>query len=184
MVWGFDDRGFASPIGPGTFTVLGAVMPWSAVWTVSASALTMIALGSFLRYSAWGLALRATAEDQEAALAQGIEVHGVFGLAWAISGILALVAGIFLGSFPRTVNLDMGVIALAALPAVIVGGFDSLIGAVVGGLLIGLSQLLVAGYLTDVLGGNLQIVVPYLIMLGTIAVRPYGLFGSRDIERV
>lgn len=128
--------------------------------------------------------MRATAANQEAASAQGIDIRHMFALSWAIAGVLAVAAGIFLGAFPRQVGPAMAFVALAALPAVIIGGFDSLVGAVIGGIAVGLMQVLGAGYFGDFGGGRFYEVLPYLVMLAVLAIRPYGLFGSKDIERV
>jgi branched-chain amino acid transport system permease protein len=143
-----------------------------------------MALWVFFRYSRIGLAMRAAAEDQEAALAQGIDVRRTVAWSWAISGGLAVAAAIFLGAFPRQVGLEMGFVALAALPAVIIGGFDSLAGAVIGGGVVGLVQIYSADYLADVAGGNVQTVAPYIVMMAVLAIRPTGLFGSPDVDRV
>jgi len=184
MIWGFENQGFADPIGPGVARLGDLVLPKTALLTIAVSAVLLLALRAFFQRTRYGLALRATASHVEAALAQGVDVRRMFALSWAIAGALALAAGIFLGAFPREVGLGMGFVALNALPAIILGGFDSVAGAVVGGVVVGVLQVLAAGYLRDFGGGALQEVVPYLVMLLVLLVRPYGLFGSPDIERV
>lgn len=185
MLWGYNDQGFADPIGPGVWQpVEGLVLAKTGVWTIGVSVVLVTALWYFYERTPAGLALRATASHQEAAMAQGIDVRRTFAVSWAIAGVLATAGGIFLGAFPRQVGLSLGFIALNALPAIIIGGFDSLQGAVVGGVTIGLIQVLSSGYLSDYGGGRLQDVLPYVVMLVVLLIRPYGLFGTRDIERV
>lgn len=185
MLWGVNDRGeSARPIGRGVWRIGDVSLPWVGIWTLITATTLMLVLWVFFQRTGYGLALRATAANQEAAAAQGIDIRRMFALSWAIAGVLAVAAGIFLGAFPRQVGPSMGFVALAALPAIIIGGFDSLQGAIVGGLAVGLMQVLGAGYLGDFGGGRFHEVLPYLVMLAVLAVRPFGLFGSRDIERV
>jgi branched-chain amino acid transport system permease protein len=184
MIWGFQPQGFADPVGPGVVEVGGVVLPEVGLWTVAVTAVLLALLGAFYQRTGYGLALRATAQHQEAALAQGIDVRRMFALSWAIAGVLAVAAGIFLGAFPRQVDLALGFVALNALPVIILGGFDSLLGAVIGGVVVGLAQVLAAGYAGEAIGSNPQVVVPYLIMLVVLVVRPHGLFGTPEIERV
>ncbi|MFC5997016.1 branched-chain amino acid ABC transporter permease [Pseudonocardia hispaniensis] len=184
MIWGVGSHGSAGPIGAGTVHVGSVVLPTNAIATIATSVVVLGALTFFFRRTSYGLAMRATASHQEAALAQGIDVRRMFALAWALAAFLAVVAGIFLASFPRVVSPSMGMVALVAIPAIVIGGMDSLVGAVIGGLMIGLIQVLGASYLADYGGGKLHEVLPYVLMFVVLLVRPYGLFGSRSIERV
>jgi branched-chain amino acid transport system permease protein len=146
----------------------------------------VLILFAFFRYSRMGLAMRAAAFDQEVALAQGVSVGTVFTLSWAIAGALAAVAGVFV-STGAGVDQNLWIIALKALPVIILGGLDSLGGAVIAGLLIGVIESLVGTYGTDVapwLGGEFSLVTPYLVMLLVLLVRPYGLFGTREVVRI
>lgn len=184
MIWGVGTHGSAGPVGSGTVTVGSVVLPVSAIATIGTSLVVLAGLVIFFRKTSYGLALRATASHLEAALAQGINVNRMFALSWGLAAVLAVVAGIFLASFPRVVEPSISLVALTAIPAIVIGGMDSLLGAVVGGLIVGLIQVLGAGYLTDVGGGRLHEVLPYVLMFAVLVVRPYGLFGSRSIERV
>jgi len=133
------------------------------------------------------VAMRATAFDQEAALAQGISARKVFALAWAIAGVLAALAGVTFAAGAAGVEPRLSFIALAAFPAMIVGGLDSPGGAVIGGLIIGITQALVGGYQDDIapwLGENFRTVAPYVVMVIILLVRPYGLFGTPEVRRV
>jgi len=184
MVWGVGTKGSAGPVGSGTVEIGDVVLPLSSIATIVTSVVVLVALLTFFKGTSYGLALRATASHQEAALAQGIDVRRMFALSWAIAAVLAVVAGVFLASFPRVVSPSIGLVALAAIPAIVIGGMDSLAGAVVGGLIVGLIQVLGSGYLADYGGGKLHEVLPYVLMLAVLVVRPYGLFGSRGVERV
>jgi branched-chain amino acid transport system permease protein len=150
----------------------------------------LIAVGSIAMFfrSRMGIAMRATAFDQEAARAQGIHVGRVFSIAWAIGAVLATVAGIFISLFPRRsagVDLATAYFAFKAFPAIIVGGLDSIVGGIVGGLLVGFAESAVSTYVTaDWLGTGFAGIVPYLIMLVVLIFRPYGLFGTEEIRRV
>jgi branched-chain amino acid transport system permease protein len=150
----------------------------------------LAAFFTFFRYTKYGVAMRATAADQEAALAQGIDVRRIVALSWAIAGAVAVLAGTMLGSGagPATgLSVGIGIISLKALPAVVLGGLDSPLGAVVGGLIIGIAEVLTAGYQHEVLPflpSGFASVMPWVVMLVVLLVRPYGLFGTRDVRRV
>jgi branched-chain amino acid transport system permease protein len=143
-------------------------------------------LFAFFRYTRYGLAMRAAAFDQETALAQGVSVGMVFAMSWGIAGGLAAVAGTFVGTGQGVDQLTW-IVALKALPAIIVGGLDSLGGAVLGGLTIGVVESLVQSYQGDLapwLGQNFAVVSPYVVMLVVLLVRPYGMFGTPEVERL
>lgn len=150
----------------------------------------LIAVGSITMFfrSRMGIAMRATAFDQEAARAQGISVGRVFSISWGIGAVLATVAGIFISIYPRRsagVDQSTAFFAFKAFPAIIVGGLDSVVGAIVGGLLVGLAESAASTYLTfEALGTGFAGIVPYLLMLLVLIVRPYGLFGAEQIRRV
>lgn len=145
------------------------------------------AVGIFLKRSRVGLAMRATALDQEVALAQGVNVGRMFGLSWAISGALAALAGMLIGTSAGGVTALTALVALKALPVIILGGLDSIQGSVYAGLLIGVAESLTRTYQPGVapfLGANFDVVVPYVIMVLVLMVRPYGMFGTREVQRV
>ncbi len=130
------------------------------------------------------------AYDQEGALAQGISVGRVFAIAWGAGAALALIAAVCASMSPigvGTIQIGTTALALRALPAVILGGLDSVQGALAGGMVIGLAEVLAGNYLakyTDTLGTGYALVVPYVVMLLVLLVRPYGLFGTPEIRRV
>lgn len=147
----------------------------------------VVAIALFFR-SRLGIAMRATAFDQEAARAQGIGVGRVFSMAWAIGSVFAAVAGIFISLFPRrTTGVDPSTafFAFAAFPAIVVGGLDSIIGAIAGGLIVGFAEAAASQFLRfDFLGSGFGGVVPYILMMLVLLVRPYGIFGTEEIRRV
>ena len=157
---------------------------------VAAAVVAVVILGAFLaafKFSDWGIAMRSAADDGEAAALMGIRLGRVAAGAWGVAGALAAVAGIFFTTFPTPgVDASVGLSALAAFPAAILGGLDSIAGAVVGGLLIGVVVTLTAGYQDDLsfLGRGLSDVMPYVVMTAVLLVRPWGLFGTRELTRV
>ena len=183
---GLDVRQVGAPWGLSTSRLLGVeVQQRHLIMFVTTMVLVAI-LFAFFRYSRMGLAMRAVAFDQEVALAQGVSVGFVFALSWAIAGALATVAGVFV-STGAGVDQQLWMIALKALPVIILGGLDSLGGAVIAGLAIGVVESLVATYGADIapwLGGEFSLVTPYLVMMVVLLVRPYGLFGTREVIRI
>jgi branched-chain amino acid transport system permease protein len=156
--------------------------------TVVVSLLCFLLVAWFLR-SRLGVAMRATAFDQEAAQAQGINVGRIFAVAWAIGAALAAVAGIFSSVSPRAAGITSATafVVFRAFPAIIIGGLDSVVGAVVGGFLVGIAEIVIGTYTTgisNVVGVGFGTIVPYLLMLVFLLFRPYGLFGTAEIRRV
>jgi len=185
--WGYDVRLIGDPLGASGFTSAGIRLDWISLWTIGFTVAAVGLLYLFFQYTRYGVAMRATALDQEAALAVGIRVRTIYALAWAIAGALATIGGLFLAGFPRNLDPATGFVALRAFPAIIVGGLDSTLGAVVGGILIGSIEVLTAGYQPQYapwLGKNFYVVAAYVVMLLVLLIRPYGLFGTREVERV
>lgn len=165
---------------------LGALrIPQSRAAAIVVAAVLITLFFAAFRYSSWGVAMRANAEDGEAAALMGIRRGRVTATAWVVAGVLAAVAAIFLTAFPSP-GLDASVreTALRAFPAAILGGLDSTGGAVLGGLAIGLAESLTAGYNVTLAGGSLGDVMPYLVMLLVLLVRPSGLLGTKEFTRV
>jgi branched-chain amino acid transport system permease protein len=157
---------------------------------IAAAIVAILILAGFLaafRFSGWGIALRSAAEDGEAAALMGIRLGRVATGAWAIAGALAAAGGVFFTTFPTPgVDANVGLTALSAFPAAILGGLDSVVGAVVGGLIIGTVVTMTAGYQDELsfLGRGLSDVAPYVVMLLVLLVRPSGLFGTKELTRV
>ena len=183
---GIDIRQVGDPWGLKPTVLLGVEVQQRHLAMIATTALLVTVLFAFFRFTRMGLAMRAAAYDQEAALAQGVSVGAVFAVSWGIAGALAAVGGTF-AAIGGSVESTLWVIALVALPVIILGGLDSLAGAVVGGLVVGVLQEVVATYQRSFpqwLGGNVSIITPYVVMFLVLLVRPYGLFGTREVERV
>ncbi len=137
----------------------------------------------FFRKSRMGVAMRAVADNQQVAMAMGINVERYFALAWAMAGVIAALGGIVWGS-KLGVDTQLALVGLKVVPVVILGGLDSIAGAVVGGLIVGIAESLAAGYLDPYVGGGTKDFAPYVIMIVMLMFKPYGLFGKRKIERI
>ncbi|MGH3367293.1 MAG: branched-chain amino acid ABC transporter permease [Nocardioidaceae bacterium] len=175
------------PWGDDVVNVLGLSVPSVRLVALIVSLLLLVVFQQWLHRSDYGLAMRAAAEDPEAASLMGIRLGRVSATAWGVAGVLAVVAGVFLVAYPNP-GLDTSVeaIALRALPAAIIGGLDSTTGAIAGGFLVGLSETLVGGYQSDLifLGRGFDEVAAYVVMLVVLLVRPSGLLGTREMARV
>lgn len=188
VIWGSQPIPAASPFGVSSGFNLGGVhFGANDLWTIAITVALCALLFVFFRFTKYGLAMRATALDQEAALAVGINVRRVYALAWGLASGIATLGGVFLAISSFTVSPTLGSAALLAFPAIILGGMDSVSGAVVGGLLIGLALDLTAGYesnVASILGAGFHDIMPYLVMILVLLIRPYGLFGTRKAERI
>ncbi len=183
---GVDIRQMGDPWGLKQLKVGSVTIDQRHLATLVTTLVVVAALFAFYRWSRTGLAMRAASSDQEVAQAQGVSVGGVFSLSWALAAMLAGLAGVFL-STGIGLEQNLWLTALKALPVIILGGLDSLGGAVVAGLSIGVVEALVGNYggsVSPVFGGDFFLVVPYLLMLLVLLVRPYGLFGTREVERI
>jgi branched-chain amino acid transport system permease protein len=183
-IFGGNARILGDPWGASAVDVGGVTLNWVRIWTVLCTGLILALYFVFDRFSRYGLAMRATAADEEAALAVGVPVGRVYALTWAIAGGVAAVGGLYLAGFPSSVNPALGDVALRAFPAIILGGLDSPPGAVVGGIAIGIVEVLASGYAPDWMGSNFSAVAPYVVMILVLLCRPYGLFGAQPVERV
>lgn len=187
---GTTPRPLGDPWGAGHIAI-GPITPAKTeVATLIVTIVALIGIAMFFR-SRYGIAMRATAFDQEAAMAQGISAGRIFAIAWAIGAGLAALAGIFSSVYPRSalgVSGTTAFFAFRALPAIVIGGLDSIAGAVVGGFIVGLAETYAGVYLTGAtwsfLGVGFSGVMPYIVMLVVLLVRPYGLFGTEEIRRV
>jgi branched-chain amino acid transport system permease protein len=176
-----------APWGSDTVTFLGITIPETRIAAAVLAILLMGAFAAAFKYSDWGIAMRSTAADPETAALMGIRLSRVAAGAWAVSGLLAAIAGAFFTSFPASgVTTTTYLLALTAIPAAVLGGLDSVAGAVVGGLVIGVAVTMTAGYQGEIsfLGRGLSEVVPYVVLLVVLLWRPSGLFGSKETTRV
>jgi branched-chain amino acid transport system permease protein len=179
IVWGTTPRPFPGFIPSDSVEVLGARVGEERLWALGLAAVALVAFAVFFQRSRHGIAMRAVADDQQAALSMGISVRRVFALAWALAGVSAVVGGMLVANLVG-VSGEVSGFGLLVFPVVILGGLDSIPGAVVGGAVIGLLTSYTGGYV----GGGLETVIPYVALVLILLVRPYGLFGEVRIERV
>jgi len=183
---GTGSRPIPNPWGLDRASLLGLRVQERHLISMATLLVIVLALTWFYRFTRHGLAMRAAAFDQEAALTQGVSVGSVFALSWAMAGALAAIAGSLLAT-TAGVDRQLWIVALIALPAIILGGLDSLEGAVIGGLAVGVVQALVGSYQRDLapwLGDNFSVVAPYVLMLLVLLAKPYGIFGTPEVRRV
>ena len=189
LIWGTGSLSLSTPWDPMSALNLGGVMIDYNSGSVTLVTMTVLAVFfAILRFSKLGIAMRATATDQETSMALGIPIGKVFGVTWFIAGAFAALGGIFIGIREPSVDASTtSLIAFRAFPAVILGGLESPLGAVIAGLLLGVLELLTQGYINDTFGElskNFHTVLPYLVMIAVLIVRPYGLFGQKKVERL
>ena len=178
-VWGARPRAFPSFIPTTRIEVAGVSVGADRLITIGLAALFLLLLTLFFRHTRDGIAMRAIADDQQAALSMGISIKRVLAVAWAMAAMSAAVAGIILANLVG-VSHDISSVGLRVFPVVILGGLDSVSGAIVGGAIIGLLESYTGGYV----GHGLNLIVPFLVLILVLMVRPYGLFGKEIIERV
>ena len=154
-------------------------LPLNRLYTIGIVVLLVVVLIIFFRRSKEGVAMRATADDQQAAMSMGISIQRVFALTWSIAAVIAGMAGLLVANLIN-VSGDITGVGLRAFPVIILGGLDSILGAIVGGLIIGLVEQYASGYIDP----SLKNVIPYIIVIVILMFRPYGLFGRKVIERV
>lgn len=175
------------PWGAGVVRVGGVNISENRLIAIIVAFVLIGLLFAAFRFTSWGVALRAAAEDGEAAALMGIRQARVGAVAWIIAGGLAAVAAVFLTGSPTPgLEPNLRTIAFAAFPAAILGGLDSTTGALAGGLIVGVAESLFAGYNSSLtfLGGGFSVVVPYAVMMLVLVVRPAGLFGTKELHRV
>jgi len=182
-VWGSVVKGLDLGIPDVPFDVKGVLISQFDLFAAAIAGFLVAVLALFFQYTRVGRALRAVADDHQAALSLGIPLQTIWAVVWAAAGAVALVAGLLWGS-RLGVQFALSVITLKALPVLILGGFTSIAGAIVGGLLVGASEKLAEVYLGPVLGGGIENWFPYVLALLFLLVRPEGLFGEKHIDRV
>ena len=182
-VWGSVVRGLDLGIPDTPLEVSGVLISKFDLVASGTAAVLVVALASFFQWTRTGRALRAVADDHQAALSVGIPLERIWALVWAAAGAVALVTGLLWGS-RLGVQFALTQIALKALPVIILGGFTSIAGAIVGGLMVGASEKVAEVYLGPVIGGGIENWFPYALALLFLLVRPDGLFGEKRIERV
>jgi branched-chain amino acid transport system permease protein len=158
------------------------ILKQNLVWSFVTAILGVIIISAFFRFTRTGLAMRGTSEDHELAQSIGLRIHRIFGLSWALAGVVATMGGVLLAT-SSGLDLSLSVVVLAAFPVVLLGGLESIPGAIVGGLVIGLSQGLVSVSKVPFIRNTAEI-MPYVVLLIVLVIRPEGLFGQKRIERI
>ena len=179
-IWGINPQVFPAFIPKNEVHILNAVVTTDKLWAIGIALAFLLIFTVFFRYNKEGIAMRAVADDQQAALSMGISVQRIFALAWSIAAMTAAVAGIIVANVLE-VSPNLSGVGLHVFPVVILGGLDSIPGALIGAVIIGLLEAYAGGYVGD---GSLAQVISYVVLLVILMVRPYGLFGQEIIERV
>jgi len=184
LIWGTDTRVFTPPVFSIEPVYIGPVIVGQAyLWSFVAAIILLIIFVCFFKYTRWGLAMQATADDEMAALSIGVSARFVYAAAWAIAFMAAGVGGTLLGNI-NGLNISVGYLGLLVLPAVVLGGLNSVPGAIVGGIAIGILQNLAGAYLDKYFPGGIKEIAPFVFMVVFLLFKPHGLWGWERIERV
>lgn len=183
LVFGAVPGAIPLPIPSDPLDVHGVLIPAGRLVAATIAIACIAAVSAFFRFSRTGLALRAISDDQQVAMAMGIDVHGHVALTWAMVGVISVFTGT-LWTFTSGGGLGVVIIGLKVFPILVVGGLDSVPGIMVGAVLVGVLESLTAGYLDPLLGAGFSGIAPYLLLLAVLFVRPHGMFGRPTIERV
>jgi branched-chain amino acid transport system permease protein len=182
LLWGTQVHGLDLGIDDLPLEIGGVLISKFDLFAAGVAATMVALLTVFFRYTRIGLAFRAVADDQFAALAVGLRLPRIWAAVWAAAGLVALVAGLLWGA-RLGVQFSLSLVVLKALPVLVLGGFDSILGAIIGGLLIGASEKLAEVYLGPVIGSGIEGWFAYVVALAFLLVRPGGLFGQKLVER-
>lgn len=183
LVWGTNTRTFENAIPHEPVSLFGINISVVYIFAIGAVSFFLILFTIFFKKSKIGIAMRAVASDQQAALSMGIDVKKIFALSWAIAAVVSTVGGVFLGNI-NGINTSLSYFGLKVFPVVILGGLDSIGGAIVGGLVIGILENLAGGYIDPLIGGGAKEVFPFIFMTIVLMIKPYGLFGTVEVEKV
>jgi branched-chain amino acid transport system permease protein len=185
LLWGSIPRTFPSSFvnSNNAVNLLGVPVARISLWSFGFAAVFVLLFGLFFRYTRTGIAMQAVADDQQAAMSMGISVPRVFAWSWGIALLVAAVGGTILGN-RQGVDISLATIGLKVFPVVILGGLDSIVGAIVAGIAIGVIENLAGSYIDPHVGGGFKDVAPFVVMVIVLMVRPHGLFGSANIDRV
>lgn len=182
LLWGTQVHGLNLGIDDTPFEIGGVLIGKFDLFAAGVAATMVALLTAFFRYTRIGLAFRAVADDQFAALAVGLRLNRIWAAVWAAAGLVALVAGLLWGA-RLGVQFSLSLVVLKALPVLVLGGFDSILGAIIGGLLIGAFEKLAEVYLGPVIGTGIEGWFAYVVALAFLLVKPGGLFGRKLVER-
>jgi branched-chain amino acid transport system permease protein len=183
MIWSPEYRTFPQIFPPQPLDLGFAIVPSGLLWGFIFAVVCTVVFTLIFRYTRTGLAMRATAANQQAALSMGISVKRIFALSWSLAAITAGIGGIIIGNISG-ISIHLGHIGLKVLSVIILGGLDSIVGAIVGGFIIGILENFAGVFLDSIFGGGVKEVVPFVILVIILMIRPYGIFGKAIIERV
>ena len=183
LFWGTQIKVFPQIFPQEPLRFHGIVVSEVYLWTFGFALFFMAVFAAFFKYSRAGIAMRATADDQQVAQSMGISVKRIFAISWCIAAAVSAVGGILIGNI-NGINITLADFGLKVFPAVILGGLDSIVGAIIGGLAIGILENLMGGYLDMYFGGGVKEVAPFVVLVVILMIKPYGLFGTVEIERV
>ncbi len=183
LAWGAETKSLTLPISDEPFMLGSLFIPPIQLLGAVVSLLFLAAFGWFFLKSRKGIAMRAVADSQQVAMAMGINVERYFALAWSMTGVVSALGGVIWGSM-LGVDVHLALVGFKVFPVVILGGLDSIPGAIVGGLIVGIVENVASGYIDPYVGGGTKDFAPYVLMIVALMVRPYGIFGKRIIERV
>jgi branched-chain amino acid transport system permease protein len=182
-IWGTQIRVFPEIFPQKPINFGGIIVDTIYLWTMGFAIFFLIVFALFFKYTRIGVAMRATADDQQAAQSMGISIKKVFAIAWCVAAVVSSVGGILIGNI-NGINITLSQFGLKVFPAVILGGLDSIPGAIIGGFIVGILENLSGGYLDHYFGGGVKEVAPFVFLVIILMIKPYGLFGTEEIERV
>lgn len=182
-IWGAEPQAYPSVFPTESVSIGSVNLSYEYICAAALSILFVIIFILFFRFTRSGLIMRATADDEQAALSIGISIKTVLSRSWAIATMTAAMGGIILGILVGLDTTSFPQYGLKVLPVVLLGGLESIPGAIIGGIIIGLTENMSGQYL-DFLGGGMKELAPYIMVLVVLIIRPYGLFGLKRIERI
>jgi branched-chain amino acid transport system permease protein len=183
LAWGAGTKALALPIREEPFVIGPLFIPPIQLLGAAVSLIFLAGFGWFFLKSRKGIAMRAVADNQQVAMAMGINVERYFALAWAMTGVASALGGVVWGNL-LGVDVQLALVGFKVFPVVILGGLDSIPGAVIGGLIVGIVESVAAGYIDPYVGGGTKDFAPYVLMIAALMLRPYGMFGKPIIERI
>lgn len=183
LLWGAETKAIPLPVPDEPYVWGPLAVPPIQLLGALVGLACLGAFGWFFVRSRRGIALRAVADDQQVAMAMGIHVERYFGLAWAMAGVVSALGGVVWGHL-LGVDVHLALVGFKVFPVVILGGLDSVPGAILGGLIVGVVENVAAGYVDPYVGGGTKDFAPYVLMIVALMIRPYGIFGRPIIERV
>ena len=182
-IWGADVESLPQVLPDISFSLGGSFIPSPYVWGIIVSSTLITALLLFFKFTSLGIVMRAVSNNQPGALSMGISVSRIFAFSWIFASLIATAGGYILCSI-TVLNTSAMILVYPLFAAVILGGLDSILGALIGGIVIGVLQSIVVGYMGHLTGSGFKIVVPFIFLLVFLIFKPYGLFGTKEVERL